>query len=60
MIFEDSRVQQYGVGFGSKLSNAFSAIDVKRSGTRREEMLLSKEELELVWNFDDLCLLWNQ
>jgi len=29
----------------------FPAIDVKRSGTRREEMLLSKEELELVWNF---------
>ena len=29
----------------------FPAIDVKRSGTRREEKLLSKEELELVWNF---------
>ncbi|HAA89174.1 MAG TPA: transcription termination factor Rho [Peptococcaceae bacterium] len=29
----------------------FPAIDVKRSGTRREELLLSKEELELVWNF---------
>jgi len=28
----------------------FPAIDVKRSGTRREELLLSKEELELVWN----------
>ena len=29
----------------------FPALDVKRSGTRREELLLSKEELELVWNF---------
>jgi len=29
----------------------FPAIDVKRSGTRREELLLSPEELELVWNF---------
>lgn len=29
----------------------FPAIDVKRSGTRREEMLLSKEELELMWHF---------
>ncbi|MGI9862973.1 transcription termination factor Rho [Moorella naiadis] len=29
----------------------FPAIDVKRSGTRREELLLSREELDLVWNF---------
>ncbi|NLK00888.1 MAG: transcription termination factor Rho, partial [Clostridia bacterium] len=29
----------------------FPAIDVKRSGTRREDNLLSKEELELLWNF---------
>lgn len=29
----------------------FPAIDVKRSGTRREELLLSKEELELMWHF---------
>jgi transcription termination factor Rho len=29
----------------------FPAIDVKRSGTRREEMLLSKEEIELMWTF---------
>ncbi len=28
----------------------FPAIDVKRSGTRREDKLLSKEELDLVWN----------
>src|SRR5690606_11600406 len=27
----------------------FPAIDVKRSGTRREELLLSEEELRLVW-----------
>lgn len=27
----------------------FPAIDIRRSGTRREEMLLSKEELEKVW-----------
>jgi len=32
----------------------FPAIDVKRSGTRREENLLSKEELELVWNFRNI------
>jgi transcription termination factor Rho len=29
----------------------FPAIDLKKSGTRREELLLSKEELELIWNF---------
>jgi len=29
----------------------FPAIDVKRSGTRREELLLSREELELMWHF---------
>ncbi len=29
----------------------FPAIDVQRSGTRREEDLLSKEELEWVWGF---------
>lgn len=29
----------------------FPAIDVKRSGTRREELLLSKEQLELMWQF---------
>lgn len=28
----------------------FPAIDVKRSGTRREETLLSKEHIERVWN----------
>ncbi len=28
----------------------FPAIDVKRSGTRREETLLNKEHLERVWN----------
>ena len=28
----------------------FPAIDVKRSGTRREDKLLSKEELDLVWH----------
>lgn len=27
----------------------FPALDMRRSGTRREEMLLSKEELEKVW-----------
>ena len=27
----------------------FPALDIRRSGTRREEMLLSKEELETVW-----------
>ncbi|MGF7183961.1 transcription termination factor Rho [Desulfitispora alkaliphila] len=29
----------------------FPAVDVKRSGTRKEELLLSKEELELMWHF---------
>ncbi len=29
----------------------FPAIDIKRSGTRREELLLSKDELDLVWKF---------
>ncbi|MDI3316826.1 MAG: transcription termination factor Rho [Bacillota bacterium] len=29
----------------------FPAIDIKRSGTRREELLLSKEELEVMWAF---------
>jgi len=29
----------------------FPAVDVKRSGTRREELLLSKVELDLMWNF---------
>ncbi|MEJ8307286.1 transcription termination factor Rho [Saccharibacillus sacchari] len=28
----------------------FPAIDIRRSGTRREEMLLSKEELDAVWH----------
>lgn len=27
----------------------YPAIDIKRSGTRREELLLSKEELEAIW-----------
>jgi transcription termination factor Rho len=29
----------------------FPAIDVQRSGTRKEELLLSREELELIWYF---------
>nr|WP_201721916.1 transcription termination factor Rho [Desulfotomaculum copahuensis] len=29
----------------------FPAIDVQRSGTRKEELLLSKEELEWIWLF---------
>ncbi len=29
----------------------FPAIDVKRSGTRREDLLLNKEEIELMWHF---------
>lgn len=28
----------------------FPAIDIKRSGTRREELLLNEEEMELNWN----------
>ncbi len=29
----------------------FPAIDIKRSGTRREELLLSKDELDVMWAF---------
>lgn len=29
----------------------FPAIDVLRSGTRKEELLLSREELEMIWQF---------
>lgn len=29
----------------------FPAIDVQRSGTRKEELLLSKDELEMIWQF---------
>ena len=29
----------------------FPAVDVKRSGTRREDLLLTEEELELMWHF---------
>ncbi|MBX6377523.1 MAG: transcription termination factor Rho, partial [Clostridia bacterium] len=29
----------------------FPAIDIKRSGTRREELLLTREELEVMWAF---------
>lgn len=29
----------------------FPAIDIKRSGTRKEDLLLSKEEMEIMWNF---------
>lgn len=28
----------------------FPAIDLKRSGTRKEELLFSPEEMELTWN----------
>lgn len=28
----------------------FPAIDIQRSGTRREDLLLNKEELEYVWS----------
>jgi len=29
----------------------FPAIDIKRSGTRKEDLLLSKEEMEIMWGF---------
>ncbi|NLK52839.1 MAG: transcription termination factor Rho [Syntrophomonadaceae bacterium] len=29
----------------------FPAIDIKRSGTRREELLMTREELEAIWAF---------
>ncbi|MDF2607343.1 MAG: transcription termination factor Rho [Bacillales bacterium] len=28
----------------------FPAIDIRRSGTRKEELLISKEKLEVIWN----------
>jgi transcription termination factor Rho len=32
----------------------FPAIDIQRSGTRKEELLLSKEELDMMWGFRKL------
>ena len=29
----------------------YPALDIKRSGTRKEDMLLSAEELSVVWQF---------
>lgn len=29
----------------------FPAIDIKRSGTRKEDLLLTREEMEIMWNF---------
>lgn len=29
----------------------FPAVDVQRSGTRKEELLLAREELEMIWQF---------
>jgi len=29
----------------------FPAIDIQKSGTRREELLLDKEELQTIWRF---------
>jgi len=29
----------------------YPAIDIQKSGTRREELLLSEEELKTIWNF---------
>lgn len=38
----------------------FPAIDLKRSGTRKEELLLSEEELELNWNLRKTFSEYNQ
>jgi len=38
----------------------FPAIDIKRSGTRKEELLLSEEELELNWNLRNMFTEYNQ
>lgn len=33
----------------------FPAIDVQRSGTRREELLLSRDQLDYIWQFRKAC-----
>jgi len=38
----------------------FPAIDLKRSGTRKEELLLTPEELELNWNLRNMFSEYNQ
>lgn len=38
----------------------FPAIDIKRSGTRKEELLLSPEEMELTWNLRNAFSDYNQ
>ncbi|MBC7074588.1 MAG: transcription termination factor Rho [Syntrophomonadaceae bacterium] len=38
----------------------FPAIDLKRSGTRREELLFTEEELELTWNLRNAFSDYNQ
>jgi transcription termination factor Rho len=37
----------------------FPAIDIKRSGTRREELLFSAEELNLMWNLHNTLANYN-
>jgi transcription termination factor Rho len=37
----------------------FPAIDIKRSGTRREELLFSEEELNLMWNLHNAFANYN-
>ncbi len=38
----------------------FPAIDLKRSGTRKEELLLNNEEMELTWNLRNTFSDYNQ
>jgi transcription termination factor Rho len=38
----------------------FPAIDLKRSGTRKEELLLNNEEMELTWNLRNAFSDYNQ
>lgn len=53
MIFEEFKgTGNMEVHLDRRLSEKriFPAIDINRSGTRREELLLSQEELETLWN----------
>lgn len=53
MIFEEFKgTGNWELVLDRRLSERriFPAIDLKRSGTRKEELLMTKEELELNWN----------
>ena len=52
VIFEESRVPAtWEIGLDRKLvdKRVFPAIDINRSGTRKEELLVPKDELTRIW-----------